>query len=96
MITDSEYHRLANTVYRDTPKTTAGRAQRAIAIIRRGHCEGRWYDNCFEMGDGNAVFQLVIEEIRKHPEVRQMMVDQGFWGPNWQRELQEPAQASLF
>lgn len=91
MISEAEYDRL----YANRPKTTRGRANRAVLLIRGGRCSGefsRAFDDCFEMGDGDAVVALLMERFRREPDLKALMKAQGVWDD----ALDQTQQVSLF
>ena len=96
MISEAEYDRL----YASRPKTTRGRANRAVLLIRGGRCSGsfnRAFDDCFEMGDGAQVMALLMEAVHNEPDLKALMIAQGVWSDSMEDALMEDAgQMSLF
>ena len=60
-------------------KTWRGRVNRAIALLKAGwagHC--RAFDDCFEMGDGRAVFAAI--QARRETDRELRVAFDGFFG----------------
>jgi hypothetical protein len=99
MMTEAEYDRL----YKNRPRTTRGRANRAALLIRGGRCSGsfsRAFDDCFEMGDGAQVLALLMERVRQDPELKSLMQAQGVWSDELENvpapePLRDPADRQL-
>lgn len=79
------------------PRTTKQRAEFAIETLRRYGRKDRAFEQCFEMGDGDAVYQ----EIMRHADQDAALVDaingQGFgdWLQEEYRNTHDP-QMRLF
>ncbi len=80
MCEEIEYGRLYDT----RPTNSEDRMKRAILLIRKGWCNTRAYDDCFEMGDGGFVLALFMDHIRTvAPELRAMMIAQDAWSDEY-------------
>lgn len=80
--------RTYDRLYRDRPHTRAGRVRRAILLVRKGWCDSRAFEDCFEIGDGGHVLDDLLRHIAtKEPELRTLMRDQGSWCPENDRRL---------
>ena len=79
-------------------RTTRERVREAIRLILgagSGHCMPRAFDNCFEMGDGDAVAAGICRAARANPELRHRMTTIGYG--EWLDKNPEPArQTNLF
>ena len=82
-------------LYHNRPKTTQGRIRRAILLIRKGWCNSRAYDDCFEIGDGQQVLEGLLDYIcRKEPKLRDELIRMGYWGREYDEVMNR--QGNLF
>lgn len=84
-----------NRLYRNLPATTQGRIRRAVQLIELGWCKTRVFDDCFEMGDGEAVLRGLLKQVADKPHLKAALIQQGFWSPDWERRLQQNEQLCL-
>jgi len=93
-LSPAEEH-LYDRLYRNRPHTRAGRVRRAILLIRKGWCDSRAFDDCFEMGDGGQVLDDLLHHIAtKEPQLRTLMEAQRAWSPDYDRLMMR--QGELF
>ncbi len=59
-------------------QSTKQRAERAIEIILQGERRGWAFDNCFEMGDGDAVYQEIMRRADHDQKILEVLIEQGF------------------
>jgi hypothetical protein len=66
MMSDEDY----DMYYQNPPQTMKGRAWLAGFLIRNDRACTRLYDNCFENGDGGQVLALLMQDVRRSPDMR--------------------------
>lgn len=74
-------------LYTNPPTSIKGAAERFIELAKRGWSGTRASDDCFEMGNGNAVLLLVLRRVQAEPELEKVLRDQGAWPDLWNEHL---------
>lgn len=69
----------------EATRTTSARERATIAAryIRRGRTNGRAFDDCFEMGDGDAVVRALLERVPKDDRIKAFADRCGWTAPGY-------------